>query len=96
MGSQPRYRVVTSIRIPRVPPRPTPVRLGTATAFLCMLWSPSPFGRSFVWIDDEITDVDRRWVSAHQPSRALLHRVDPHIGRTDADFVHISRWLAGG
>lgn len=22
-------------------------------------------GRTFVWLDDEITDVDRRWVQAH-------------------------------
>lgn len=51
-------------------------------------------GRSFVWIDDEITDVDRRWVSAHHPGRVLLHRVDPRVGLTDADFVHIRRWVA--
>lgn len=53
-------------------------------------------GRSFVWIDDEITDADRHWVPAHHPSRALLHRVDPRIGLRDADFVHIRRWLAEG
>lgn len=24
-------------------------------------------GRPFVWVDDEITDADRGWVSAHHP-----------------------------
>lgn len=34
-------------------------------------------GRAFAWADDEITDADRAWVSAHHCERALLHRVDP-------------------
>src|SRR5688572_17968326 len=34
-------------------------------------------GRPFVWLDDEITDADRRWVAIHHPQPALLHRVDP-------------------
>jgi hypothetical protein len=50
-------------------------------------------GRPFIWLDDEITDVDRRWVAAHHPGRALLHRVDPHTGLVDADFMLIHRWL---
>jgi hypothetical protein len=50
-------------------------------------------GRPFVWLDDEITDADRRWVAAHHPGRALLHRVDPHTGLADADLVLIHRWL---
>jgi hypothetical protein len=49
--------------------------------------------RTFVWVDDEITDADRRCVSAHHQGRALLHRVDPKVGLTDADFTHIRRWL---
>ncbi|MFK3978940.1 HAD domain-containing protein [Micromonospora sp. NPDC050397] len=52
-------------------------------------------GRSFVWVDDEITEVDRVWVSTHHPGRALLHRVDPRRGLTDADFDIIGDWLAG-
>lgn len=52
-------------------------------------------GRSFVWVDDEITDADRVWVAANQSTPALLHRVDPRRGLTDADFRTISRWLAG-
>ncbi|GAA0934812.1 HAD domain-containing protein [Virgisporangium ochraceum] len=51
-------------------------------------------GRAFVWLDDESTDADRRWVAAHHPAPALLHRVDPTVGLTDADFAAVRRWLA--
>jgi hypothetical protein len=51
-------------------------------------------GRPFVWVDDEITDVDRAWVSVHHGGTALLHRVDPRRGLTDADFTAIGAWLA--
>jgi len=51
-------------------------------------------GRPFVWLDDEITGTDRRWVQTHYPGAALLHRVDPFIGLTDADFSLIRQWLA--
>ncbi|MEV2194574.1 HAD domain-containing protein [Streptomyces phaeochromogenes] len=51
-------------------------------------------GRAFVWVDDEITDTDRAWVSAHHRGRALLHRVDPRHGLTDADFDVLGEWLA--
>ncbi|MGC5020132.1 HAD domain-containing protein [Micromonospora sp. DT47] len=51
-------------------------------------------GRPFVWVDDEITEADRAWVSAHHPGRALLHRVDPQRGLTEGDFTVIGRWLA--
>lgn len=49
-------------------------------------------GRCFVWIDDEITDADRRWVDAHHTAPALLHHVDPHRGLTRDDIDTISRW----
>ncbi|MFC5825878.1 HAD domain-containing protein [Nonomuraea insulae] len=49
-------------------------------------------GRSFIWVDDEITDVDRGWVSAHHGGRALLHRVDPRHGLTDADYGVLGEW----
>jgi HAD domain in Swiss Army Knife RNA repair proteins len=52
-------------------------------------------GRPFIWLDDEITDADRRWVAAHYAGKALLHRVDPHAGLTDSDFSLIRQWLAG-
>lgn len=54
----------------------------------------SAAGRTFIWLDDEITDADRRWVQAHYAGKALLHRVDPFVGVTDADFEAIRRWLA--
>lgn len=50
-------------------------------------------GRSFVWVDDEITDIDRAWVSAHHQGQALLHCADPRQGLTDADFVALHEWL---
>nr|WP_244167089.1 HAD domain-containing protein [Micromonospora marina] len=50
-------------------------------------------GRRFVWVDDEITDFDRTWVAAHHSAPALLHRVDPRRGLTDADYDAIEEWL---
>ncbi|WP_405819810.1 hypothetical protein OG241_30780 [Streptomyces sp. NBC_01390] len=50
-------------------------------------------GRDFVWLDDEVTDADRRWVAEHHRGRALLHRVDPQHGMCDADFVAVEEWL---
>ena len=51
-------------------------------------------GRPFVWVDDEIRDADRDWVSAHHPERALLRRVDHRYGITGADFDAMEAWLA--
>ncbi|MFC4059078.1 HAD domain-containing protein [Planomonospora corallina] len=51
-------------------------------------------GRPFVWVDDEITDADRVWVSEHHHGQALLHRVDHRRGLTSADFAVIADWLA--
>jgi hypothetical protein len=50
-------------------------------------------GRPFVWLDDEIADADRRWVNDHYLGTALLHRIDPFVGLSDADFVRIHQWL---
>ncbi|MEU5217318.1 HAD domain-containing protein [Streptomyces sp. NPDC020807] len=50
-------------------------------------------GRPFVWVDDEITDTDRAWVTAHHPAPALLHRVDPRRGLTDDDYSALDAWL---
>ncbi|WP_328916745.1 MULTISPECIES: HAD domain-containing protein [unclassified Streptomyces] len=52
-------------------------------------------GRAFVWVDDEITDIDRAWASAHHRAPALLHRVDPRRGLTDADYTALQAWLHG-
>ena len=51
-------------------------------------------GRPFVWVDDEIHDADRAWVTAHHPERALLQRVDHRYGITGADFDAMETWLA--
>jgi hypothetical protein len=50
--------------------------------------------RPFAWVDDELTDKDRAWVADHHP-RALLHRVDPRHGLTDADYLELVAWLCG-
>ncbi|GIF05124.1 hypothetical protein Asi03nite_26620 [Actinoplanes siamensis] len=50
-------------------------------------------GRPFVWLDDEVTDTDQRWVAAHHSGRALLRRVYPFTGLTDADFAAVRAWL---
>jgi len=50
-------------------------------------------GRDFIWVDDEITDTDRAWVSAHHRGEALLHRVDARQGLTDADYSALKRLL---
>jgi hypothetical protein len=50
-------------------------------------------GRPFAWVDDEITDADRDWVSAHHPGPALLRRIEASRGLTDEDFVVLGTWL---
>ncbi|MFJ9018595.1 hypothetical protein ACIRPU_01195 [Streptomyces sp. NPDC102259] len=50
-------------------------------------------GRPFIWVDDEISSVDRLWVAAQHPGPSLLHRVEPALGLTDADFSAITDWL---
>lgn len=63
-----------------------------------MHWKTLPLarwaaGRAFVWLDDEITDVDRRRVAAHHPQPTLLHRVDPYLGLVSADLAAVCKWL---
>jgi hypothetical protein len=50
-------------------------------------------GYPFVWLDDEITGADRRWIAAHHPAPALLRRIDPYTGLTTADFTQTRMWL---
>ncbi len=59
------------------------------TAFL-VRWAA---GRPFVWFDDEVTDADQRWVTAHHPGGALLRRVHPFNGLADADFAAVRAWM---
>jgi hypothetical protein len=50
-------------------------------------------GRPFAWVDDEITDADRAWVSANHPGQALLHHVESSRGLGDEDFATLGVWL---
>jgi hypothetical protein len=52
-------------------------------------------GRPFAWVDDEITDADRDWVSAHHRGHALLPSVDASIGLTDQDLTALDAWFRG-
>jgi hypothetical protein len=51
-------------------------------------------GRPFAWVDDEITDRDVDYVNRHHAGPSLLHRIDPAIGLTDADFETLAKWAA--
>lgn len=53
-------------------------------------------GRSFLWVDDEITEADRAWTAAHHPGPALPHRVDHRYGLTENDFRALGEWPAAG
>ncbi|MEV0286297.1 HAD domain-containing protein [Kribbella sp. NPDC050820] len=53
-------------------------------------------GRTFIWVDDEITAADRAWARANHRGRALLHAVDPQRGLTPADFSALRAFVAGG
>jgi hypothetical protein len=50
-------------------------------------------GRPFAWVDDEITDADHDWVSAHYPGLALLRTIDASHGLTEHDFAALDAWL---
>lgn len=50
-------------------------------------------GRTFIWVDDEISDADRSWVMTHHAGQALLHSVDARCGLTGADFDTLRGWL---
>lgn len=50
-------------------------------------------GRPFAWVDDEVAEADREWVSDHCPGRALVHRVNARVGLGDTDYVVLREWL---
>ncbi|QCD60588.1 hypothetical protein CEB94_14645 [Streptomyces hawaiiensis] len=50
-------------------------------------------GRPFIWVDDEISAMDRQWVAAGHPGPSLLHHVDPSKGLLAADFSALAEWL---
>ncbi|MFD7308582.1 HAD domain-containing protein [Promicromonospora sp. NPDC059942] len=50
-------------------------------------------GRPFVWLDDEIRDLDLQWVEAAHPGSVLLHRVSPTSGLTEDDVATVGVWV---
>ncbi|MER6694761.1 HAD domain-containing protein [Streptomyces minutiscleroticus] len=50
-------------------------------------------GRSFIWVDDEISAMDHLWVDAGHPGPSLLHRVAPAKGLVEADFSVLADWI---
>ena len=50
-------------------------------------------GRPFAWVDDEITDADRTWVTAQHRAPTLPHRVDPSQGLTPGDLRLLDDWM---
>ncbi|MFF5966888.1 HAD domain-containing protein [Streptomyces collinus] len=61
-------------------------------------WKTGPLvewagGRPFIWVDDEISAMDRLWVDGSHPGPSLLHRVDPAKGLVAADFCALAGWL---
>jgi hypothetical protein len=52
--------------------------------------------RPFVWIDDEVNRYDRFFLEAVEGiGPHLLHRVEPNIGLSSADFAAIRLWAEG-
>jgi hypothetical protein len=52
-------------------------------------------GRPFVWVDDVITEMDRRFVELEHPGPALLYQVEPSVGLTADGVAEIATWLLG-
>ena len=55
-------------------------------------WASS---RDFVWIDDEITAADERYVAAQHRGVALLVRVEAKAGITAGDLDRVRSWRTG-
>jgi hypothetical protein len=68
-------------------------RPGTSLHWKTMALARWAAGRAFVWLDDEMTGTDQRWVATHHPMPALLHRVDPRSGLTESDLAEVAEWL---
>ncbi|WP_329613121.1 hypothetical protein OG244_07260 [Streptomyces brevispora] len=54
-------------------------------------WKTAPLvdyadGRPFAWVDDEQSDADQAYLTAHHRARGLLHHVNPRIGLREEDF----------
>lgn len=51
-------------------------------------------GRPFAWIDDDLTCLDREYVSRHHSGQALLHHVNPRLGLLPHDFETLAAWAS--
>lgn len=51
-------------------------------------------GRPFAWIDDDIEDGDRAYVTDLHDGPALLHWVNPYRGLTQTDFETLADWAS--
>ncbi|MFJ8229640.1 hypothetical protein ACIQ9E_06705 [Streptomyces sp. NPDC094448] len=54
-------------------------------------WKTGPLvayagGRPFAWVDDEQSELDQTYVTAHHQGPGLLHHVNPRIGLRENDF----------
>ncbi|WP_306324519.1 hypothetical protein [Streptomyces venezuelae] len=54
-------------------------------------WKTGPLadyadGRPFAWVDDEQSELDHTYVTAHHHGPGLLHHVNPRIGLREPDF----------
>ncbi|EDY49217.1 secreted protein [Streptomyces clavuligerus] len=54
-------------------------------------WKTGPLvdyagGRPFAWVDDEQSELDQAYVTAHHRGPGLLHHVNPRIGLRESDF----------
>jgi hypothetical protein len=84
--------------LPRLPVMAWPDTADDADARIGLHWKTRALvdraaGRSFIWIDDEIGDMDRLWVSAHHRGPALLHHVDSGVGLSTSDFATLTAWI---
>lgn len=51
-------------------------------------------GVDFLWIDDECTKTDLKWLNEKMDVKASILRISPKIGLTSADFDTINEWAA--
>ncbi|MFJ5561101.1 HAD domain-containing protein [Streptomyces sp. NPDC093250] len=91
--------IAPRLGLPRLPVVPWPEHDDDTPATRGLHWKtrhlPEWAGlRPFVWLDDEIGAPDRTWTEAAHPAPALLHRVDPTKGLTEADFEAVRKWLS--
>jgi hypothetical protein len=50
--------------------------------------------RPFAWVDDEITDADREYMTAMRSGPALLLAISPRLGLRSDDFAELSEWAS--